>query len=174
MKDNAAANLADWLTTEHAQLPRTDFLARGYASRYVDAFIAELLDQLGRGELPEPSRVRDAQFPTGRNGRGNYQMPILDDLLDEVVRRLLVIRGEAKAAPASGAAVMVERIENAKFATVRRGYDCREVDEFLNQVIEMLVQGQQPGPPPTFTISRRGYATQDVDTFTSALHDNVL
>jgi DivIVA domain-containing protein len=172
--DTAVADLVDWLTTEHARLARTDFPARGYAGRHVDALFAELTDQLGRGELPEPSRVRTAQFPTGRNGRRNYRMPTLDDLLDEVVRRLLVIRGGAKEAPTSEAAAMIERIEHARFTTVRSGYDCREVDEFLEQAIEMLLRGQQPGPRPAFTISRRGYAPQDVDAFTSALHDHVL
>ncbi|MER6357812.1 DivIVA domain-containing protein [Streptomyces sp. NPDC001634] len=46
------------------------------------------------------------------------------------------------------------------FDLVRRGYDRRQVDEYL----ALLDRGTDPGEPPAFDVARRGYDRTQVDT----------
>ena len=59
----------------------------------------------------------------------------------------------------------IMRVEHAQFKRSWNGYDYLEVDTFLDEVIEALSQGDEPGPAPTFAVRRRGYDRQDVDAF---------
>jgi DivIVA domain-containing protein len=63
---------------------------------------------------------------------------------------------------------MIDRITNAKFNTTRLqpGYDEKEVDNFLDQVVAQLRSGGLPevrGARFSSTRMRPGYAQQDVD-----------
>jgi DivIVA domain-containing protein len=65
-------------------------------------------------------------------------------------------------------AAMIDRITNAKFDTTRLkpGYDEKEVDDFLDQVVAQLRGGGLPearGARFSPTRMRPGYAQQDVD-----------
>jgi len=42
---------------------------------------------------------------------------------------------------------------------VRRGYDRRQVDDYLR----LLAAGQDPSTPPAFDVARRGYDRAQVD-----------
>jgi DivIVA domain-containing protein len=65
-------------------------------------------------------------------------------------------------------AAMIDRITNAKFSTTRLkpGYDEKEVDDFLDQVVAQLRAGalpEVPGARFSPTRMRPGYAQQAVD-----------
>jgi DivIVA domain-containing protein len=69
---------------------------------------------------------------------------------------------------APGRAAMIDRITNAKFDTtgLKPGYDEKEVDDFLDQVVAQLRAGGLPearGARFSPTRRRPGYAQQDVD-----------
>jgi hypothetical protein len=49
--------------------------------------------------------------------------------------------------------------EQGEFAIARRGYDRRQVDEYLAG----LKAGGRPANPPAFTMVRRGYKVEHVD-----------
>ncbi len=62
----------------------------------------------------------------------------------------------------------IARIRDARFRTTRwDGYDEREVDTFLDEMIARLDRGEPAGPgaPPVFTSTRLrpGYRKADVD-----------
>jgi DivIVA domain-containing protein len=63
---------------------------------------------------------------------------------------------------------MIIRIRNARFRTTRfrSGYNEREVDTYLDEVISRLELGQPPVPPTGFSVTRMvpGYVLDDVDT----------
>jgi DivIVA domain-containing protein len=64
---------------------------------------------------------------------------------------------------------MANRIRNARFRTTRlsAGYDEREVDTYLDQATDAILNGRTPAPPARgFTISRLrpGYVRPDVDS----------
>lgn len=170
MGNEAAGDLAGWVAGEHARLERAWFGFRRYVGKDVDVFVGDVAARLRRGELPEPSWVRATRFHTTTGLSSGYRMQAVDDLLAELQGRLLVTRGGADLAP--GAATMIVRIERVGFRRTRSGgYDFQEVDEFLNRVIEMLLQGYQPSAVPAFTIRRRGYDKHDVDAFSQELRD---
>ncbi|MGH8792905.1 MAG: DivIVA domain-containing protein [Stackebrandtia sp.] len=64
-----------------------------------------------------------------------------------------------------------EEIEQAMFRVAGRGYDERQVDEFLDQAIARVKQGLPPldGPPPAFGRALRGYNRAEVDAFVARL-----
>ncbi|MBW8802792.1 MAG: DivIVA domain-containing protein [Catenulisporales bacterium] len=168
MADETARDLADWLLQEHARLPKRRYGSRRYVATDVIAFVGEVAARLYRGDLPETSWVRTTRFRTTTDLHSGYRMQPADELLSELQGRLAVARGGTDLAP--GATTMIMRTEHAGFRTTRNGgYDFQEVDMFLDQVIETLSQGQRPGAVPTFTRSRRGYATRDVDAFAEEL-----
>ena len=172
VEDETAAELADWLAHEHAQLAKAWLGFRRYVRKDVDAFVGDVAVQLGRGELPDPSRVRAARFHTTTDLRSAYRVQTVDELLAELQLRLLMAHSGTDLAP--GAAALITRIERAEFGhTWRGGYDYQEVDIFLDRVIEMLSQGHQPGAVPTFTIRHRGYQKRDVDAFTDELRGDL-
>jgi DivIVA domain-containing protein len=62
---------------------------------------------------------------------------------------------------------MISRIRNARFRTTRfrSGYNERDVDTYLDEVISRLELGQPPVPPTGFSLTRMvpGYVLDDVD-----------
>jgi DivIVA domain-containing protein len=168
VKDDAAAELAGWLTDEHTRLARVWFGTQRYVMGDVDAFVSDMAARLGRGELPDPAWVRATRLRTTRDLRPGYRLLPVDDLLSDLQWRLRAARSGTELAP--GVAAIVARIEHARFRrTWRGGYDMEEVDTFLDHAAEMLWQGNQPGAVPAFGIRGRGYQRRDVDAFTEEL-----
>jgi DivIVA domain-containing protein len=68
---------------------------------------------------------------------------------------------------------LTERIKDVKFSTVRlaRGYDEKEVDDFLDKLVAILSEGGQLERSElrnarfSTTLIRPGYDMRDVDTF---------
>ena len=67
----------------------------------------------------------------------------------------------------------IARIKGAKFRTTRwGGYDEREVDDFLDEIVARLSRGEQAGPgSPAFSGARLrpGYRRADVDALLGEL-----
>lgn len=162
-EDDTGANLAGWLADEHARLAKVRFGPRRYVAKDVDTFVGDARARLERGELPEPSWVRSAKFQTTTDHRGGYEVGAVNELLAELQARLRVALG----GKVLGSDV-IERImlvEHAQFKRSWNGYDYLEVDTFLDQVIDALSEGDEPGPAPDFSVRRRGYDQRDVAAF---------
>jgi hypothetical protein len=54
-----------------------------------------------------------------------------------------------------------------EFTIARRGYDRRQVDEY----VAGLLAGGRPANPPTFTMVRRGYKVDQVERRLATLRD---
>lgn len=163
VKPDTAKDLAGWLADGYAQLAKVRFGARRYVAKDIDAFITELTARLERGELPEPAWVRTAKFQTTTDHRGGYELRPVDELLAELQARLRVALGGKALEPDVIERIM--RVEHAQFKRSWNGYDYLEVDTFLDQAIDALSQGDEPGAAPAFAVRRRGYDRQDVDAF---------
>lgn len=163
LKPDTAGDLAGWLAKGHAQLAKVRFGPRRYAAKDVDAFITEVKARLGRGELPEPAWVRTAKFQTTTDHRGGYEPRPVDELLAELQARLRVALGGKALEPDVIERIM--RVEHAQFTRSWNGYDYLEVDTFLDEVLDALSDGREPGAAPAFAVRLRGYGRQDVDAF---------
>lgn len=173
---DSAKALADWLAVEAARLVEVKRGRQRYAPNEVVAFLDEMAGELGRGQLPDPSRIEAVQFHTIAL-RGGFEMRAVDDLLDLLRERVLVARGAAAstaawadatdaANPDAEPAKMIIEIRCVRFARTRgRGYDFQEVDEYLNRVAEALMQGLRPEIAPPFSMHRHGYDPRQVDAF---------
>ena len=159
-----AADLAGWLRGARGQLTASGGRGARYAAGDVDAFLSGVAAELNRGVVPDPERMRTARVAASPGcGLGTRN-----------VRSMSLYRGlERRLGGASGTGVPVgtgtepvlARIRNAQFRTTRRdGYDEREVDDFLDNVVEAL-RAAGHGPPSRFTTTRLrpGYNEQDVD-----------
>jgi DivIVA domain-containing protein len=163
--DQDATGLASWLRGVREQLTAATGLSMRYLARDVDAFFSSLAADLDSGALPDPGYLRNVRFPVSRLGPG-YPLRDVEELIRGLERRL----GEAAdtAVPeGSDTDPLIARITNAQFRTTRRGqgYDQREVDDFLEDVIQALRRGEEASPPTGFTTTRLrpGYDKQDVD-----------
>lgn len=161
--DNTTQDLAGWLAEGYAQLAKVRFGARRYIAKDVDAFLSDAQARLSAGEVPEPSWVRAAKFPTTTDHRGGYELRPVDELLAELQARLRVALGGKALEPDAIERIM--RVEHAQFKRSWNGYDYLEVDTFLDKVIDALSEGEEPAAAPAFAVRRRGYDRQDVDTF---------
>jgi DivIVA domain-containing protein len=168
--DHNAADLASWLHGAREQLTASGGLGMRYAAGDVDAFLSGVAADLGRGVLPDPECMRTVRFGVTRLGHG-YPEREVDKLIRGLERRL----GEAAGTGvpvSSDMEPVIARITDAQFRTTRReGYDEREVDDFLDDVIQALRRGQRAGPPSGFTTVRLrpGYNKQDVDALVSEI-----
>lgn len=163
-----AAGLASWLRGAREQLTAAGGLGARYAAGDVGAFLSGVAADLGRGVLPDPECARAVRFGVTRLGSG-YPEREVDDLIRGLGRRLGGAAGTV-APVSSGTGPVIARITSAQFRTTRReGYDEREVDGFLDGVIQALRRGQRAGPPPGFTTVRLrpGYDKQDVGALVS-------
>lgn len=163
-------DLIGWLGNARLQPARQ---GPGYHAGDVDAFLGEIVEALGRGEQPDPERVRLVQFPVTRM-RPGYDRQGVGRLLDELQRRLRgpeVPGDQPGPAGSSPAAALMERISRAKFGMTRRapGYDAEDVDTFLDEVMATLGRGEPLRPAEVrgtqfrTTRMRPGYVQQDVD-----------
>lgn len=166
-EEPAGEDLAGWLAEGHAQLAKVRFGPRRYVAKDVDTFVTDAKARLSRGELPEPSWVRAAKFQTTTDHRGGYGLRAVDELLAELQARLRVALGGRALEPDVIEKIM--RVEHAQFKRSWNGYDYLEVDTFLDQVIDALSEGEEPGTVPVFAVRRRGYDRQDVDAFVEKL-----
>jgi len=163
--DQDATGLASWLRGAREQLTAATGLSMRYRARDVDAFLSGVAADLDSGALPDPDYLRNVRFAVSRLGPG-YPLRDVDELIRGLGRRL----GEAAdtAVPeGSDADPLIARITNAQFRATRRGdgYDQREVDDFLEDVIQALRRGEEASPPAGLTTTRLrpGYDKQDVD-----------
>lgn len=149
-----AADLASWLRGARGQLTASGGRGARYAAGDVDAFLSGLAAELDRGVVPDPERMRTARFRVTRL-RSGYPEREVDELMRGLERRL----GEASGTgvPVStGTEPVLARIRDAQFRTTRRdGYDEREVDDFLDDVVE----APRPAGRPSLAVHHRPAAT---------------
>jgi DivIVA domain-containing protein len=165
-----AAGLASWLREAREQLTTAGGFSARYAAADVDAFLSDVAEDLGRGALPDSEYLRNVKFGVTRFGRG-YLAREIDELIRGLQQRLFEATG-AGISDSSDMDPMIARISNAQFRTTRTdGYDQREVDDFLDEVVEALRRCERAAPPPVFTTTRRrpGYNKQDVDALMSEI-----
>lgn len=147
----------------------------GYRVEDVDSFLEGLLAALRRGEPPPPADVRAVTFPLTSEWRTGYTPRDVDRLIGELAQ---LVGG-----PGSGADVppsvreLVDRIRTCRFGTTRRGgYEEKEVDEFLDRIMNGLVRGERgtlqqlAGEARFRTVKLRpGYVMADVDGFVASV-----
>lgn len=155
-----------------------DRLARdspGYRIQDVDSFLDGVLAAIRSGQPPASADVRAVTFPLTTEWRTGYAPRDVDRLIGELAQ---LVRG-----PGSGADIapavreLVDRIRNCRFGTTRRGgYDEKEVDEFLDRILNGLVQGERGtlqrlagGARFTTVKLRPGYVTADVDSLLASV-----
>jgi DivIVA domain-containing protein len=155
-----------------------DRLARdspGYRIQDVDSFIDGALAAIRNGQPPASADVRAVTFPLTSEWRTGYVPRDVDRLLGELAQ---LVGGPGSSADVPSAVrEVVDRIRNCRFGTTRRGgYDEREVDEFLDRILNGLVRGERGTLPQlagearfTRVKLRPGYVIADVDSLVASV-----
>ena len=146
---------------------------RGYDRRQVDALLERISGALNGGPPLSADEVLETRFDVVLRG---YNPRLADELIRECVRELRMKEPVAKRPGRSRAqpAWLINFIRNARFSGsgLRKGYDVRDVDAFLERVLAGL---RGSAPPVTardvresaFRVVRfgPGYDEQEVDRF---------
>ena len=147
----------------------------GYRIEDVDTFLDGILAALGRDAPPAPADVRAVTFPLTSEWHTGYTPREVDRLIGELAQ--LVREPGASAGLPPGVHELVDRIRGCRFGTTRRrGYDEEQVDDFLDRVMNGLVQGERgtlqqlAGEARFKTVQLRpGYVMADVDNFLTSV-----
>lgn len=168
------------LTSREVAAMKFERVGRGYNRREVDRFrrvIAGALMAIERN-LGEPTGLSSAEvesvaFPMSMGG---YDYEEVDDFLDRIARILRT--HEAIANPparveAQPALLPSLELAETTFTVVFRGYHMRDVDQYVERVIQSLDAHETRNSTPlldavgvarkVFEISMRGYSEQEVD-----------
>jgi DivIVA domain-containing protein len=126
-------------------MARFPVVLRGYERAQVDALLVRINGTLGRGSGKAPvepvtaDEVRGTRFDVVLRG---YDQRAVDEMLQENIRELAATadRRTRHRRPVVGVRWLIEWIENAQFGSsgLRAGYDVRDVDAFLDRVIELM------------------------------------
>src|SRR5271154_1935984 len=143
-------------------------LGKGYGQKEVDDFLDGVVATLSGGKVPDPVMLRNTTF-TNTWLRPGYRISNVRDLLEEIARYSRSRRPEDKGMAVDREA-MISRIKHARFGISRlgKGYDEKEVDDFLDDIVGTLGDGRFPDPATlrnaTFTVAwlRPGYRMGDV------------
>jgi len=187
------------LTAQHINEQTFARAIRGYAMHEVDEFLDRAAEEIARWEdaltrglrpttrLLTPKEVSEVVFSKAMRG---YDMPEVDEFLDDLAAELLHLHGMARrrAAPLA-LRLTADDILRKEFHIALRGYHRREVDRFLDQVAREVIRWQDAlgqGFRPSmrlvtpqdinekmFTKVMRGYAMIEVDAFLDELTDEV-
>ena len=131
----------------HRRFTRVNRLHKGYHCRQVDAFLDHVEVSLG-GVFPPPtaSEVRQAGFELVRGG---YAVVEVDEYLDALEERVLVVQGRmagrrGRADPVGEADFLKAELTGPymkrfpRAFTLRRGYHPDDVDDFVDRVVGAL------------------------------------
>ena len=170
---NADPGAVSLLETAKARLAK-DF--PGYRIPDVDSFLDGVLAALRRDEPPSPAVVRAVTFPL-TNWRTGYAQRDVDRLIGELAQLVSGSVSDANESP--GVRELVDRIKTSRFGTTHwGGYDEEEVDDFLDRIMDSLVQGErgtlrQLAGEARFTTTklRPGYVMADVDSLLASVED---
>ncbi|GAA4074892.1 MULTISPECIES: DivIVA domain-containing protein [Actinomadura] len=146
---------------------------RGYDRAQVDGLLRRIGDALRGGTMVTADEVRRTRFDVVLRG---YEPRAVDELLRECVLELQAAAplGQRPRRPRVHPGWLITWIQNARFSGsgVRAGYDVRDVDAFLDRVVDGL---RGAAPPVTardvresaFRIVRLGpgYDEREVDEF---------
>jgi DivIVA domain-containing protein len=147
----------------------------GYRFEDVDSFLDGVLAALRDGEPPAPAEVRSVTFPLTSEWRTGYTPRDVDRLIGELAQ---LVGGPGSSADVPPAVrELVDRIRSCQFGTTRRGgYDEKEVDDFLDRIMNGLVRGERgtlqqlAGEARFRTVKLRpGYVMADVDGFVASV-----
>ncbi|MGD0704513.1 MAG: DivIVA domain-containing protein [Trebonia sp.] len=149
-----------------------DRLARdspGYRIQDVDSYLDGVLAAVRNGQPPASADVRAVTFPLTSEWSTGYTPRDVDRLLGELAQ---LVRGRVSSTDLPPAVrELVDQIRNCQFGTTRRGgYDEKEVDDYLDRIMDGLVRGErgtltQLAGKAEFTAVRLrpGYVRADVD-----------
>jgi DivIVA domain-containing protein len=113
----------------------------GYRISDVDSFLDGVLAALRGGEPPSPSDVRAADFPLTK-WRAGYAPRDVDRLIGELAG--LVPKSESDTDVPLAVRALADRIGSSRFGVTHRGgYAQKEVDEFLDRIIDSLMRGDR-------------------------------
>jgi DivIVA domain-containing protein len=160
-----------WLETAKVRLARD---LPGYRISDVDSFLHGVLAAVRSGEPPSPAEVRAVTFPLTK-WRIGYAPRDADRLIGQLTQLVWGSGSDADVPPT--VRQLVERISSSRFGTTRRGgYDEREVDEFLDRIMDSLIRGergtlQQLAGEARFTTARLRptYVVADVDSLLASV-----
>lgn len=168
------------LTSREVSAMKFERVGRGYQRRDVDQFrrrIAGALMAIERN-LGEPTgltavEVREVAFPMGVGG---YDYEEVDEFLDRV-ERILRTHEAVSAPPApiekTPELLLATDLAQTTLTIVFRGYHMRQVDQFIERVVQSLDAHEEGSLTPlvdatsvarkVFDISMRGYSEHEVD-----------
>lgn len=161
-------------------MPVFPYAFRGYRRVEVDAFIARIEGTLGRSPLYAPPVTPDdvSAVRFARAARG-YQTKAVDVALDAYVRELEDKDGRSRMRPGEFDQ-LIGLVRNVQFGTTRvnGGYDEREVDAFLDEMIVALKENRARASDVkkaafSATRMRVGYRQADVDAFLEHLASEI-
>jgi DivIVA domain-containing protein len=134
---------------KHKRFLRTSRWRRGYHCRQVDVFLARVEQSL-HGTLPPmaASEIRRAGFELVHHG---YRIASVDAHLDELEERLLVVENamagrRERNDPARDVQFLRNQLDEPhlrrfpRSRTLRRGYDAKQVDAFVDRVLDCLAE----------------------------------
>jgi DivIVA domain-containing protein len=161
-------------------MPDIPRAVRGYDRDQVDSLIARIEGTLGRAPLYAPpvtvNEVSDYRFTTALRG---YEIKAVDRLLDDYLKELENLGGRHRIR-AADTDRLIGLVRNVTFPAtrVREGYDEREVDAFLDNVIVLLRKNsarasEMRGAKFATTRMRTGYRQADVDAFLEHLASEI-
>ncbi|MQY03000.1 DivIVA domain-containing protein [Actinomadura macrotermitis] len=117
---------------------------RGYDRAQVDALLERISQALNGGPAMDANEVRATRFDIVLRG---YEHRTVDELLLESIRELRAVASSAERAgqPRVHPGWLITWIQNARFSGsgLRPGYGVRDVDVFLDRVIDGL-RGVRP------------------------------
>ncbi len=153
---------------------------RGYRCDQVDAFVARIEGTLGRRPLyaaPVTAvEIEDVKFGTALRG---YRIQPVDEALDGYVRELET-RGVRSRMASTDSDRLIGLVRNVTFTRTRlgEGYDERDVDAFLDQMIVLLGEHRALASNVRAarfrtTRVRAGYNQSEVDGFLAHLTDEI-
>jgi DivIVA domain-containing protein len=171
----------------HKRFPRVSRLRKGYHRRQVDAFLGHVEVALG-GALPPPTaaEIRQVGFELVHGG---YQPGAVDSALDLLEERVVAARGltsgrrgrvdldgEAEFLRQELASPYMKRFPRA--ATLRRGYEVDDVDDFVDQVLDSLAGKAgvtvEQVRTASFRPRRGGYREEAVDEMLDRVVEHLL
>jgi DivIVA domain-containing protein len=171
----------------HKRFPRVSRLRKGYHRRQVDAFLNHVEVALG-GALPPPAagEIRQVGFEMVHGG---YEPGAVDRALDVLEERVVAaqgltsgrrgrvdLAGEAEFLRGELAAAYMQRFPRA--ATLRRGYDVDDVDDFVDRLLAALSgEGRltvEDVRSASFRPRRGGYREDAVDEVLDRVVEHLL